>query len=47
MDAKAHVNIRVEYELNTPLHQAAEKGFAETVRKHRDQDFLTTEKLKR
>ena len=47
LDAKADVNTVADYDDKTPLHQAAEKSFAETVRKHNDQDFLTTGKLKR
>ena len=44
LDAKADVNAVAEYDDKTPLHQAAQHGFAETVMriKHKDQDFLTT-----
>ena len=42
LNAKADVNAVAEYDNKTPLHQAAQQGFAETVMriKHKDQDFL-------
>ena len=48
LNAKADVNAVAEYDYlddyMTPLHRAAERGFAETATriKHKDQNFLTT-----